>query len=483
LHRPAAEASSADARAARSGAGEPVACPPTARPEEPALPAPSTTAATTATTPVRALDARAASRLLWSSSIGTVIEWYDFFAFASAAVLVFDRTFFPRADPLTGVLLSLMTYAVGFVTRPLGGVAFGVLGDRYGRKRALVWSLALMWLATVAVGLVPGYATIGVAAPVILVLLRLVQGFAVGGEVGGAVLLVAESLPAARRGYFTAWPQIGGPAGNLCAAGVLGLLTWALTDAQFTTWGWRVAFLLSGLLIGVGVWMRTRVEESPLYQQYVARRAALRQARPSLARTLAERWREVLAVFLVKAGENALFYVFTTFLVVYATRTLGMARPAALAATLVASAVEVPVIVAAGALSDRVGRRPVVAAGLLGAALWAFALCPLAARGGAPALAAAAAVGGALHGTIVGGMSAFFVERFPTAARYTGFSLGYQLASVLGGALAPVIGVSLLDRFGSTAAVSLYAAAMAVPALVVVWGAAETRGADLAVRG
>jgi MFS family permease len=416
-----------------------------------------------------------------------VVEWYDFFVFASAAALVFDRVFFPRADPRTGVLLALMTYAVGFVTRPLGGVLFGALGDRHGRKRALVWSLVLMGAATVAVGLLPGYATLGPLAPALLVVLRLVQGVAVGGEVGGAVLLVAESLPAERRGYWTAWPQTGGPAGNVAAAAVLALLAAGLGAAAFAAWGWRVAFLLSGVLIAVGVWTRRQVEESPLFQAAQARAAgagsAGRARRPPLRATLARHWRDVLVVLAVKTGENALFYVFTTFLVVYATRTLGIARPAALAATLVASAVEVPVILAAGALSDRVGRRPVIAAGMAGAALWAFALFPLAGRGGAPALAAAAAVGAAFHGTVVGGMTAFFVERFPTAARYTGFSVGYQLASVLGGALAPVIGVALLDRFGSTVPVSLYAAAMAVPALAVVWGAAETRGADLAVRG
>jgi MFS family permease len=430
-------------------------------------------------------DPAAARRLLVASAVGSVVEWYDFFVFASAAALVFDRVFFPRADPRAGVLYALMTYAVGFATRPLGGVVFGALGDRYGRKRALVWSLVLMGAATVGVGLLPGYAVLGPLAPALLVALRLVQGIAVGGEVGGAVLLVAESLPAERRGYWTAWPQTGGPAGNVAAAAALAALAALLGDAAFGAWGWRVAFLLSGLLIGVGVWTRRRVEESPLFRDAQAQAraragAAGRAARPPLLPTLARHWRDVLVVLVVKAGENALFYVFTTFLVVYGTRTLGISRPAALAATLVASAVEVPVILAAGALSDRVGRRPVMAAGLAGAALWAFALFPLADGGGAPALAAAAAVGGALHGTIVGGMSAFFVERFPTAARYTGFSLGYQLASVLGGALAPVVGVALLDRYGSTVPVSAYAAAMALPALAVAWRAAETRGADLA---
>ena len=417
--------------------------------------------------------------LLLSSSIGTVIEWYDFFVFASAAALVFDRVFFPTADRLTGVLLSLMTYAVGFVTRPLGGVVFGVLGDRYGRKRALVWSLVLMGLATVCVGLVPSYATIGVAAPLLLVALRLVQGFAVGGEVGGAVLLVAESLSAERRGWWTAWPQIGGPAGNLVAAGVLAVLAASLPDRDFAAWGWRIAFLLSGLLIGVGVWMRTRVEESPLYREMVAHRATHREARSSLGATLAAHWRAVVTVLVVKAGENALFYLFTTFLVVYVTRVLGLPRGLALSATLVASAVEIVAIFAAGALSDRVGRRPVTALGLVAAAVWAFALFPLA-RGGSPAVVVlAAVVGGTCHGVIVGGMSAFFVELFPTSARYTGFSSGYQLASVFSGAVAPIIGVALLERFGSTVPVSIYAAAMAVPAVVAVLASAETRGRDL----
>lgn len=414
--------------------------------------------------------------LLFSSSIGTIVEWYDFFVFASAAALVFDRAFFPRADPLTGVLLSLMTYAIGFVTRPLGGIVFGVIGDRYGRKRALVSSLILMGLATVAVGLVPGYATIGVAAPILLVVLRLTQGLAVGGEVGGALLLVAESLPAERRGFWTAFPMIGGAAGNLLAAGALGFLGFALGDDAFIAWGWRLAFIASGLLIGVGVWMRTRVEESPLYRAYAERRAHTPQA--SIATTVAAHWQSVLTVLLVKAGENALFYVFSTFFVVYVTRILQKPRQLALTGVAVASVVEIITIFATGALSDRVGRRIVTAAGLLGAAVWAFALFPLAASS-VPALMLAAAIGGLCHGTIVGGMSAFFVELFPTSARYTGFSLGYQLATVFSGAVAPLIGVALLNVYGSAVPVSLYAAAMTGPALICIGMSRETRGEDL----
>jgi MFS family permease len=416
--------------------------------------------------------------LLAASSVGTIIEWYDFFVFASAAALVFDRAFFPRVDPLTGVLLSLMTYAVGFVTRPLGGVVFGVVGDRVGRKRALVWSLVLMGLATVAVGLVPPYATIGVAAPLLLVVLRLVQGVAVGGEVGGALLLVTETLSAERRGFWSAWPMIGGAVGNLLAAGVLALLGAALGEDRFVSWGWRVAFVASGPLIGVGVWVRRRVEESPLYRAYVARRAGA--PRLAVGRALASHWRSALTVLLVKAGENALFYVFTTFFVVYVTRVLHRPRALALGGTFVSSVVEVAAIFAAGALSDRVGRRPVTALGLAGAAAWAFLLFPATARGTTAVVLLVAAVGGLVHGAIVGGMSAFFVELFPTAARYTGFSVGYQLATVGAGAVAPIVGVALLDRFGSTVPVSVYAAAMAVPGLVALLRAPETRGADLA---
>jgi MFS family permease len=419
-----------------------------------------------------------ARTLLISSSIGSLIEWYDFFVFASAAALVFDRVFFPTVDPRNGVLLSLMTYAVGFITRPFGGLVFGVLGDRYGRKRVLVWSLMLMGFATMGVGLLPGYASIGVLAPVLLVVLRLVQGFAVGGEVGGALLLVAESLPAPRRGFWTAWPMIGGPAGNVLSAAVLALLGVSLGETVFADWGWRVAFLASGLLIGVGIWMRMRVAESPLYRAYAERRA--QNANQTLGRTLLGHWRSVVTVLLVKAAENALFYVFTTFFIVYVTRVLHRPRTLALEAAAIGSIADVVAIFAAGALSDRVGRLPVTAFGLLGAAAWGFALFPATASGATPAIMAAAAIAGVFHGVIVGGMSAFFVELFPTKARYTGFSIGYQFATVFTGAVAPLIGVALLNRYGSTVPVSLYAAAMTAPGLVALGMAGETKGIDLA---
>ena len=416
-------------------------------------------------------------RLLVSCSIGSVVEWYDFFVFASAAALVFDRVFFPGADPRNGVLFALMTYAIGFVTRPLGGLVFGMLGDRYGRKRALVWSLLLMGFATMGVGVIPGYASIGVAAPALLVLLRLIQGLAVGGEVGGALLLVTESLPGNRRGFWAAWPMVGGPAGNVLASAALALLGLWLGEAAFGAWGWRVAFLASGALIGTGVWMRTRVTESPLYQAYAARRAKTEQQ--NTLSTLGAHWRSMLTVLLVKIGENALFYVFTTFYVVYVTRVLHLPRTLALTAAAVGSIADVFAIFAAGAWSDRIGRRPVTAIGLVAASLWAFALFPATAHGSTTAVIVAAVVGGVCHGLVVGGMSAYFVELFPTSARYTGFSLGYQLATVASGAVAPVVGVALLTAYASTVPVSIYATAMALPALIVLRVSRETRGIDL----
>ena len=415
--------------------------------------------------------------LLVGSSVGTIVEWYDFFVFASAAALVFDRVFFPRADPRNAVLYSLMTYAVGFATRPLGGLVFGVLGDRYGRKRALVWSLMLMGLATVSVGLIPSYATIGVAAPVLLVALRLLQGLAVGGEVGGALLLVTETLPAERRGFWAAWPMMGGAAGNLVSSGVLAILGFALGEIAFAAWGWRLAFLASAVLIGVGLWMRTRVAESPVYQAYVERRR--HAGTQPLGATLAAHWQSMLTVFLVKAGENAVFYVFTTFYVVYVTRVLRLPRTLALEAIAVASVAEIATIFLSGAWSDRVGRRIVTAVGLLFAAVWAFVLFPATASGNVTAVVGAATVGGVCHGLIVGGMSALFVELFPTSARYTGFSVGYQFATVVSGAVAPLIGVALLNAYGSTLPVSIYAMAMTAPGLVSLGMSDETRGRDL----
>jgi MFS family permease len=271
--------------------------------------------------------------------------------------------------------------------------------------------------------------------------------------------------------------MIGGPAGNVLSSAVFAVLGLALGEIAFAAWGWRIAFVASAALILVGVWMRTRVAESPVYRAYIDRRA--RTETPPLGATLVSHWRSILIVLLVKAGENALFYVFTTFYVVYVTRVLRQPRTVALEAAAIGSVIDAIVIFAAGAWSDRIGRRIVIAVGFIAAAAWAFALFPLTRGGTFAAIGFAAGVAGACHGLIVGGMSAFFVELFPTNARYTAFSIGYQFATVFTGAIAPLIGVALLNAYGSTIPVSLYALAMTAPGLISLGMANETRGTSL----
>lgn len=419
-------------------------------------------------------------RLLAACSIGTFVEWYDFFVFASAAVIVFDRYFFPSFDPMTGVLLALMTYSVGFISRPLGGIVFGYLGDRVGRKQALVWSLLLMGGATFAVGLIPDYASIGVLAPALLVLLRIIQGLAVGGEMGGAILLVTESLDQRQRGFWSAWPLCGAMLGNAAAAGVLSLLAFALSPETFSAWGWRIAFYLSGALVAIGLWMRLSVEESPVYTRLKEQRAKAPDIKaPSMMSALKRSKWQILSTLLIRAGENTLFYVFITFAIVYLTRIVNVPRSLALNAVLIASAVEAVAVLFLGMLSDRIGRRPMMITGLILATAWSFVVFRLLDNASFAAATFAISTGMFLHGVIAMGEVPYFVEAFPTETRYTGFSIGYQLGSVLAGAIAPFIGVALVERYGSTLPISLYCLALALPALIAAYLAKETVGVDL----
>jgi metabolite-proton symporter len=420
---------------------------------------------------------RGVIRLIAASTIGTTIEFYDFFLYANAAALVFNKTFFPSQDPLTGTLLALGTYAVGFVARPIGGMVFGHVGDQHGRRVALVGSLLLMGFATTAIGLLPTYAQVGAVAPV----LRLLQGFALGGEWGGAVLLVAEHGSPDRRGYWTSWPQTGGPLGNLLSTGVLAVLAFTMDEQAFASWGWRVPFLLSAVLVLIGWWIRRRIEESPLF--VAARdRAEREQVAPStpLVEVLRRDWRGVLIAMLARIGENAAFYMFATFLVVYLTQVLHLPRSLALNAVTVGSVAQVVGMLAFGALSDQFGRRPIAIVGAIGAGVWAFPFFTLVNQGTALAITAAVVIGLVFHAIIAGAEAAFFAELFGTRVRYSGASVGYQLGSVLGGALAPIVAVALLRSYGSTLAVSAYIAAMALLTVVGMAVARETRHRDLA---
>jgi metabolite-proton symporter len=421
-------------------------------------------------------------KIVGASMIGTTIEWYDFFLYGSAAALVFNKLFFPSADPLTGTLLAFATYAIGFMARPLGGLVFGHFGDKIGRKKLLVLSLLLMGGATFAIGLLPTYATIGAAAPVLLTLLRLVQGFALGGEWGGAVLIVSEHGDPERRGFWASWPQAGVPCGNLLATAVLAVLAAVQSDAAFLSWGWRVPFLLSGVLVVIGLWIRLSVTESPVFLE-AQRKAELEdKAAPVKAPILVvlrDHWREVLIAMGARMGENVSYYVITAFILVYITGPLGLPKSLGLNAVLIASAVHFGSIPLWGALSDRIGRRPVYLFGAVGMAVWVFVFFQLLDTKSFGPIVLGATVGLVLHGAMYGPQAAFFSELFGTKVRYSGASIGYQLASIFAGALAPLIATALLKAYGSTVPVALYVLGTCVLTIVAVVLSRETKGVSL----
>ncbi|MDP4507372.1 MFS transporter [Nonomuraea turcica] len=414
-------------------------------------------------------------KIVAASLIGTTIEWYDFFLYGSAAALVFNTLFFPGSDPLTGTLLSFLTYAVGFVARPLGGLVFGHFGDRVGRKTLLVVSLLMMGVATFLIGCLPTYETLGPSAALLLTALRLVQGFALGGEWGGAVLIVSEHGDNARRGFWASWPQAGAPGGNLLATGVLAALAAWQPDEAFLSWGWRVPFLLSGVLVLIGLWIRLSISESPVFQQ------APPEERAPIVGVLRYHWKDVLTAIGARLAENISFYLLTVFVITYA-KSNNIPNSTVLNAVLIASAIHFVTIPMWGALSDRVGRRPIYLAGAAGIGVWIFAFFPLIDTGNFFAITLAVAVGLLFHGMMYGPQAAFFSELFGTRMRYTGVSIGAQLSAIVAGALAPIIAVALLKTYSSSVPISLYLGLAAVLTLIAVYTARETQGRDLAER-
>jgi metabolite-proton symporter len=415
-------------------------------------------------------------KVIVASLIGTSLEWYDFFIYGTAAALVFNQLFFPTFEPLVGTLLAFTTYAVGFIARPLGGLIFGHYGDRIGRKNVLVVTLLLMGIATFAIGLLPTYATIGVWAPILLVALRFLQGLGLGGEWGGAVLMTLESGGANRRGLNASWPQVGVPLGLLLANGILALMG-ALTDEPaFLSWGWRVPFLLSGLLVLVGLWIRMTISESPLFREVEESHT---QAGAPIMEVLRSYPKQVLLAIGARVGVDVAFYTFVLFITTYVATYLKLPRNYALNAVLIAAAVQVVLIPLFGSLSDRFSRRPVYLAGAIGAAVWVFVFFILLDTGQFWLIVLAAVVALVFHAAMYGPQAAFISEMFPTRVRYTGASMGYQLAGIIGGALAPIISVALLDRYDTSIAVSIYAVAMLLVTIICVLLAPETSKIDL----
>jgi len=398
-----------------------------------------------------------------ASLTGTALEYYDFAVYSAAAALVFPQLFFPGEDPLTGTLLSFSTYAVGFLARPVGGIVFGRLGDRVGRKNVLVWTLMLIGAATLLIGLLPGYASIGVAAPIILVMLRFAQGVGVGGEWGGAVLLSSEYGDPAKRGFWASAAQIGPPAGNLLANGVLAVLAAALTEDAFLSWGWRVAFLISAVLVAFGLWIRLKLEDTPVFQ--AIKESGERPTAP-IKEVFASQKRALTAAALARVGPDVLYALFTVFVATYATQVLGMTRSQVLTAVLVGSAAQLALIPLAGALSDRINRRLLYPIAAIGSAIWVPVFFLILGQPSMPLLILGVVIGLAFHALMYGPQAAYIVEQFDIHLRYAGSSLAYTLAGVVGGAIAPLVFTALLGAFGSWVPIALYLAGCVAVTLV-----------------
>jgi len=405
-----------------------------------------------------------------ASLIGTTIEWYDFFLYNTAAALVFNKLFFPTFDPFVGTLLAFSTYAVGFAARPIGGIVIGHYGDKVGRKSMLVLTLIMMGLATACIGLLPTYDSIGVWAPIILVFLRVIQGFGVGGQWGGAVLMAVEHAPAGQRGFYGSWPQIGVPAGLLTSTIIFSAFS-KLPAETFMSWGWRVPFILSLVLVGVGLLIRLTILETPSFTKMKETRTVSRQP---ILEVLQKYPKQVLQAAGMRAAENGAFYIYSAFMLVYATQKVHISRDIPLTGIMIASGLEFFFVPFYGWLTDRVGRRPVYMFGAIMTAVLAFPLFWLFDTGSTPLIwLALLLVFLCSHAPMYAPQGAFFSELFGTSVRYSGASLGAQLSAAVAGGFSPLIATALLPKYGSNA-IALYIVGMAVITIISVWSAAET---------
>jgi MFS family permease len=412
--------------------------------------------------------ARTLRKVVLTSLAGASIEWYDFFLYGTAAALIFPTVFFPAGmPPLVGLLASFGTFAVGFLARPLGGIVFAHFGDRIGRKRSLVAALVMMGVATALIGCLPSYATIGATAPVLLVILRFAQGLAIGGQWGGAVLLITENAPPQRRGFYGSFAQVGVPAGIVLANLAFLAVSASMGSDAFIDWGWRILFLASFALVGLAVYVQLALEDTAAFRELQRRRnlqvESTRITLPPRSPVL-EALRTYPRQIALAAGAfmavQATFYILVTFVVAYGSNPAGLALPKTtmLAAVLIGAVVMIPALIAAAAFSDRFGRRGIFMAGAALLGLWAFALFPLIETRSFLWITVAISVGQVFIAMMYGPQAAFFSELFCTQLRYSAASLGYQFGAVLGGALAPLIATSILARTSSTFGISVYIA-------------------------
>lgn len=422
------------------------------------------------------------------SLLGASIEWYDFFLYGAAAAVVFPKVFFAGdLPPLVALMAAFGTFAVGFVARPVGGVVFGHFGDKYGRKTTLVTALVMMGAATAMIGLLPGYATVGGWAVALLVILRFVQGLAIGGQWGGAMLLATENAPQERRGFYGSFAQAGAPVGVVLANLALLAMSTNLSDEAFMSWGWRVPFIASVILVGVALYVQLKLEETDAFRQ-LAKASEQRGAagtvkvRSPVLRVIREHPGRIALAAGAFIAIQVAFYILITFVIAYGANREGLSisRDTMLSAVLLGALVMTPSVFISGALSDRFGRRSVFMSGAALLGVWAFAIFPLIDTGSFVWIAVAVGLAQIFVGMMYGPQAAFFAELFPTAVRYSGASLGYQVGAILGGALAPIVAVALLDEFGTGLPISIYIAGAALISLVSVALLTETSGKDLA---
>jgi len=400
-----------------------------------------------------------ARRVALASAVGTTVEWYDFFIYGTAAATVFGPQFFPQVSEVAGTLAAFATFGIGFIARPLGGVVMGHYGDRIGRKGMLVWALLLMGGATMGIGLLPTYATIGAWAPVLLVTLRFVQGFALGGEWSGAVLMSVEHAPEGRRGVFGSIVAFGLPAGIILSNLVFLVASTAVPAAEFTAWAWRIPFVASGLLVAVGLWVRLGIAESPVFAQAVATHGARRMPVVDVLRSSG-------GTVLLAAGTylaiSSLGYIVLVYFITYATRQLGLMLPVTLTLVMIAAAVCAPSLVLAAHWSDRVGRKRLMRWGLGALVLWSLVFFPLLDTKSLPLIAVAVVGMLFVQGFYLGPQPAVMSELFPTALRYSGSSLAVTLASVCGGAVAPLVATYLFDLTKTSSLITVYMVAVSI---------------------
>ncbi|MGM0885896.1 MAG: MFS transporter [Bacillota bacterium] len=406
-------------------------------------------------------------RILIASLVGSSIEWFDYFLYGTVSALVFNQLFFVNEDPTIGLLLSYASFALAFFIRPFGGVIFSHIGDRIGRKKTLVLTLSLMGVATFGMGLLPTYQAVGIWAPILLITLRLVQGLGIGGEWGGALLLAVEYAPAEKRGLFGAIPQMGVTIGMLLGTVALSIMT-LLPENAFMTWGWRIPFIFSALLVFFGLWIRKGIDETPSFKKV---KESGEVPKLPIVETLKNYWREVLIAVGAKVVETAPFYIFSTFVVSYATANLGFSRTATLTAVMIATIITTILIPIMGNLSDKIGRKKLFIGGTIGMALFAFPYFWLLQQKSVLLLIVATVIGlGVIWAPITAVLGTMFSEIFDAKIRYTGITLGYQIGAALAGGTAPLVATALLDRFNNSyVPVAIYIIFASVLSLAAIW--------------